>query len=209
MNEKTHHNQLCLPNPSAITTSARVAAFKQALADNLYYTRGQAAPTASPQDVYAALAYTVRDYLVDRWQRTVAAYSQNRPKFVYYLSAEYLPGRQITQNLLYTDTIDLARQALAELGFDLDQIAGAGTGTGPGQRRPGAVGRVLPGFVGDARYSQRGLRHSLRVSASSSNRSATAGRWKVPTIGCTTATRGNFRSRIIWRTSALAATPRL
>ena len=65
---------------------------------------------------------TVRDYLVDRWQRTVAAYVENSPKFVYYLSAEYLPGRQITQNLLYTDTIDLARQALAELGYDLDQI---------------------------------------------------------------------------------------
>ena len=43
-----------------------------------------------------------------------------QPKFVYYLSAEYLPGRQITQNMLYTGTTELARQALAELGYDLD-----------------------------------------------------------------------------------------
>lgn len=122
MNENTRRNQLLAAQPISDHNFHTVEAFKQALADNLYYTRGQAAPTATLEDVYAALAYTVRDYLVDRWQRTVAAYSQNRPKFVYYLSAEYLPGRQITQNLLYTGTIDLARRALAELGFDLDQL---------------------------------------------------------------------------------------
>src|SRR5512136_1400375 len=122
MSEVTQRNQLLATQPVRDRNFRTVTDFKQALADNLYYTRGQAAPTASPQDVYAALAFTVRDYLVDRWQHTVVAYSQNLPKFVYYLSAEYLPGRQITQNLLYTGTADLARQALAELGFDLDQL---------------------------------------------------------------------------------------
>src|SRR5512136_2318392 len=122
MNQQARHNLALSAQPVSDRNFRTVETFKQALADNLYYTRGQAAPTASPQDVYAALAFTVRDYLVDRWQHTVAAYSQNLPKFVDYLSAEYLPGRQITQNLLYTGTADLARQALAELGFDLDQI---------------------------------------------------------------------------------------
>jgi starch phosphorylase len=122
MSEKNRHNVALSEQPVSDHNFRTVEAFKQALADNLYYTRGQAAPTASPQDVYAALAYTVRDYLVDRWQRTIATYTQHRPKFVYYLSAEYLPGRQITQNLLYTGTYDLARQALAELGFDLDRL---------------------------------------------------------------------------------------
>jgi starch phosphorylase len=122
MNEKTRRNQALSAQSVSDHNFRTVAAFKQALADNLYYTRGQAAPTATPQDVYAALAFTVRDYLVDRWQHTVAAYSQSSPKFVYYLSAEYLPGRQITQNLLYTGTTELARQALAELGYDLDPI---------------------------------------------------------------------------------------
>ena len=99
-----------------------VADFKQALANNMYYVRGQAAPTASLEDVYTALALTVRDYLVDQWHHTVEAYAQNRPKFVYYLSAEYLPGKQITQNLLYTGTWDLAREALTELGYKLDDL---------------------------------------------------------------------------------------
>jgi starch phosphorylase len=122
MSEVTRRNRILSAQPVSDRNFRTVADFKQALADNLYYTRGQAAPTATLEDVYAALAYTVRDYLVDRWQRTVATYLQGRPKFVYYLSAEYMPGRQITQNLLYTGTFDLARQALAEMGFDLDRL---------------------------------------------------------------------------------------
>ena len=49
-----------------------------------------------------------------RWRRTANTYYSNNPKFVYYLSAEYLLGRQLTQNMLYTDTWDLACQVLAE-----------------------------------------------------------------------------------------------
>jgi len=100
-----------------------VEAFKKAVVDNLYYVRGQGALTASKNDIYSALAYTVRDYLIDRFRKTIDTYShQKNVKFVYYLSAEYLPGKQITQNLLYTGTTELAKLALAELGFDLDEL---------------------------------------------------------------------------------------
>ena len=116
-------DQLALARQETRSRTVRtVEAFKKALADNLYYTRGQAAYTASLTDVYMALAYTVRDYLIDRWRTTVDAYFEARPKFVYYLSAEYLPGRQITQNMLYTGTTELAREAMAEYGFDLDAL---------------------------------------------------------------------------------------
>ena len=99
-----------------------VELFKRALVDNLYYARGQGAYTAGSYDIYMALAYTVRDYLMDRWRKTIDRYVEERPKFVYYLSAEYLPGRQITQNLLYTGTLDIARQALDEMGYNLDKL---------------------------------------------------------------------------------------
>jgi starch phosphorylase len=121
-----------------------VKAFKQALVDHLYYVRGQAAYTASPNDLYMALAYTVRDYLMDRWRRTVDAYYENRPKFVYYLSAEYLPGRQLTQNLLYTGTWDLARRALADFGFDLDALVALDVEPGLGN---GGLGRLAACFM--------------------------------------------------------------
>jgi starch phosphorylase len=96
--------------------------FKQALVSHLYFSRGQGAHTASPEDVYAALVLTVRDYLMDRFRRTSELYYQQRPKFVYYLSAEYLPGKQITQNLLYAGVEELACQALADYGLDLNEM---------------------------------------------------------------------------------------
>lgn len=103
-------------------TIPTVAAFKKALIDNLYYERGQAAYSASQRDVYMALALTVRDYLMDRWRSSIDAYVKASPKFVYYLSAEYLPGCQLTSNLLYTGLTDIARQAMTELGFEFDQL---------------------------------------------------------------------------------------
>jgi starch phosphorylase len=99
-----------------------VETFKRALVDNLYYARGQGAYTASQYDVYFALVHTVRDRLMDCWRASVDRFVANQPKFVYYLSAEYLPGRQINQNLLYTGTTEIARQALADMGFDLDKL---------------------------------------------------------------------------------------
>ncbi|MBN1139564.1 MAG: glycogen/starch/alpha-glucan phosphorylase [Anaerolineae bacterium] len=125
-------------------TVKTVAELKQALADNLYYTRGQAIYTASLHDLYVALAYTVRDQLVARWHKTVDTYYRNRPKFVYYLSAEYLPGNQIEQNLLYSGLADLARQALAEWDIDLDDLIALETEPGLGN---GGLGRLAACFM--------------------------------------------------------------
>ncbi len=94
-------------------------AFEQAIRDNLYYSRGQAVQSASSRDVYVALCKTVRDHLIDRWQKTTEAHYEANPKFVYYLSAEYLLGKQLLQNLLYTDTRDLAEKVLAKSKLDL------------------------------------------------------------------------------------------
>jgi starch phosphorylase len=125
-------------------TSTTVEGFKRALVDNLYYIRGQGAQTAGPDDIYAALAYTVRDHLMERWRKTTDFYAQERPKFVYYLSAEYLLGRQLTQNMLYTETTGLARQALAEYGYDLDALIELEPEPGLGN---GGLGRLAACFL--------------------------------------------------------------
>ena len=78
------------------------AAFRDLLENNLYYTLGSTVQSASVHDTYLALAYTVRDHLIDRWRHTSDAQYEANPKFVYYLSAEYLLGQQLTQNMLYT-----------------------------------------------------------------------------------------------------------
>ncbi|MBN1220787.1 MAG: glycogen/starch/alpha-glucan phosphorylase [Anaerolineae bacterium] len=131
-----------------VTSSRRngktAEAFEKALADNLYYTRGQAIYTASPYDVYTTLAYTIRDYLMERWRKTVDTYFETNPKFVFYLSAEYLLGRQLTQNMLYTGTTELARQALKEYDFGLDELIEFDYEPGLGN---GGLGRLAACFL--------------------------------------------------------------
>ncbi|NDJ60285.1 MAG: glycogen/starch/alpha-glucan phosphorylase [Chloroflexi bacterium] len=121
-----------------------VGDFKQAFLDHLNYTRGQDLQTASVNDMYFAIAYTVRDYLMHRRSQTMAAYYAANPKVIYYLSAEYLLGRQLSQNLLYTDTLDLARQAMTELGLDLDRLIAEDPEPGLGN---GGLGRLAACFL--------------------------------------------------------------
>src|SRR6516162_10810281 len=94
-----------------------LAEFKRDLADNLCYERGTTAESASAQDAYWTLAVTIRDRLAGRRARTARANYLANPKFVYYLSAEYMLGRQLRQNALYTGTPDAADQAAAASGF--------------------------------------------------------------------------------------------
>ena len=118
--------------------------FQRLLVDNLYHTHGQAAQSASKQDAYMALSYTVRDYLINRWRRTTQAHYEANPKFVYYLSAEYLPGKQLPQNMLYTDTTDLARAALSRYNLQLEDFIELDVEPGLGN---GGLGRLAACFI--------------------------------------------------------------
>ena len=125
-------------------TGRTLAAFKQALVDNLYFKLGTAVQSASHNDVYMTLAYTVRDHLIERWRRTTEADFESNPKFAYYLSMEYLLGKQLAQNMLYTDTVDLARQALAEYKLDLERYIDLDVEPGLGN---GGLGRLAACFL--------------------------------------------------------------
>ena len=122
------------PEPQARWVGNTLSEFERDLADNLCYERGTTAESASAQDAYWTLAVTVRDRLADRRARTARANHDANPKFVYYLSAEYMLGRQLRQNALYTGTADLARRAVAAYGYsageleDLDAEPGLGNG---------------------------------------------------------------------------------
>ena len=115
------------------------AEFEQDLADNLCYERGTTAESASAQDAYWTLAVTIRDRLADRRTRTAQANYEANPKFVYYLSAEYMLGRQLPQNAVYTGTADLARQAVAGSGVSAGDIEALDIEPGLGN---GGLGRL-------------------------------------------------------------------
>ena len=122
------------PRPQGRWVGNTLAEFERDLADNLCYQRGTTAESASALDAYWTLAVTVRDRLADRRARTARANYEANPKFVYYLSAEYMLGRQFRQNTLYTGTAGLARQAVAASGYsageleELDVEPGLGNG---------------------------------------------------------------------------------
>ena len=121
-----------------------VAEFEQAVRRNLYYMRGSAVESATLRDVYVALAYTVRDCLIDRWMDTTRRHFETNPKFVYYLSAEYLLGKQLGQNLLYSGTTDLAREALDKYDIDLARLEKLEAEPGLGN---GGLGRLAACFL--------------------------------------------------------------
>lgn len=115
-------------------TGTSIEAIRRAIADNLYYMLGVDIPFATPHDYYLALAYSVRDRLVHRWIKTVQTYFSSDSKAVFYLSAEFLMGRQLGNNLINAGLWEATKQALIESGLDLydllEQEAEPGLGNG-------------------------------------------------------------------------------
>jgi len=102
--------------------------------EHLEYTLGKDKYTATRYDIYNALAYTVRDRLVERWLDTQQAYYNGDPKRVYYVSMEFLMGRTLENSLINLGMLDQFREAMESLGYDftelLDQEQDAGLGHG-------------------------------------------------------------------------------
>jgi starch phosphorylase len=97
-------------------------ALKRAYIDNLFYLQGRFPEVATPHDLYMAAAYTVRDRLLDRWIKTAQTYKRSRARTVCYLSAEYLPGPHLGNNLINLGIMEKSRQAGEELGLDFAAI---------------------------------------------------------------------------------------
>ncbi|MGA9383292.1 MAG: glycogen/starch/alpha-glucan phosphorylase [Phormidium sp.] len=120
-----------LPNSSESVAEVRVEddrtglsieTLKRAFADNLFYIQGKFPEIASKNDFYMALAYTVRDRLLRRWLNTAETYTKNASRTVAYMSAEFLMGPQLGNNLINLGIYDQVNQAMQELGLDLQEL---------------------------------------------------------------------------------------
>jgi starch phosphorylase len=132
------------PATERTRTGLSVEAIRQAFLDNLFYVQGRFPEVATMHDNYSALAYTLRDRLLRRWLATVQTYKQTDCRTVCYLSAEYLPGPQTTNNLLNLGIMENTREALAGLGLDLDAIIESEEEPGLGN---GGLGRLAACFM--------------------------------------------------------------
>ena len=91
-------------------------ALKRSFLDNLFYMQGKFPVLATEHDYYMALAYAVRDRMLQRWNSTASAYTQQGSRTVSYLSAEFLMGPHLGNNLINLGIHDTARQALDRAG---------------------------------------------------------------------------------------------
>ena len=91
----------------------------RAVIDNLCYTVGRVTETATPHDWYAALAYTVRDRLLDRFIRTVHTLMRSDTRVVSYLSAEFLMGPHLGNALISLGAYEKAQEAVKTLELQI------------------------------------------------------------------------------------------
>ena len=103
-------------------TGNSVQTLRRAIADNLFYVMGRFPEHASPNDYYMAVAYTVRDRLLQHWLDSVRRYHQSEVRAVAYLSAEYLMGPHLAKNLVNLDLYEPVKQAVAESGLSLETL---------------------------------------------------------------------------------------
>ena len=131
-------------------TGIKVETLKQAILENLRYVMGKDPEFATDMDYFMAVAYTVRDRILARWLETRRSYAEHNVRLVCYLSAEFLMGPHLANNLLNLGVEEPIRQATKELGLDLDRIIAEESEPGLGN---GGLGRLaaLRSMVSKAR----------------------------------------------------------
>jgi len=98
------------------------ASIKRAFLDHLFFLQGKFPSIATFNDYYLALSYVVRDRLLHRWINTAATYTRGGSRTVAYLSAEFLMGPHLGNNLVNMGIFDTTQAALKELGLELEQL---------------------------------------------------------------------------------------
>ena len=121
-----------------------VEAIKRSFVDNLFYITGRTLKSANTIDHYTALAYTIRDRMLARMVASGEYYKVRGAKSVAYLSAEFLMGPHLANNILNLKLGDPVREAITSLGLDLDTILDAEEEPGLGN---GGLGRLAACYM--------------------------------------------------------------
>ena len=133
-----------LGSVKAQKTAMSVEALGRSFLDNLFFVQGRSLERATLNDLYMALAHTVRDRLVERWISTVRNYQAQDVRVVCYLSAEFLTGPHLANNLINLGIYDEAEQAMRNLGLDLHTLIEQEEEPGLGN---GGLGRLAACFM--------------------------------------------------------------
>ena len=97
-------------------------ALKQSIVDNVKVLYKKTIDEASTEQVFQAVSYAVKDIIIDNWIKTHKAYEEKDVKILYYMSMEFLMGRALGNNLINLGELKEVKEALDEMGFDLNAI---------------------------------------------------------------------------------------
>ena len=120
------------------------AEFKKEVLSNLKKIYRKSLDTATKQEIFQAVSYAVKDFIMDRWIATQNAYKEKDPKFVYYLSMEFLMGRALGNNMINLCCYNEVKEVLDELGLDLNVIEDEEPDAALGN---GGLGRLAACFI--------------------------------------------------------------
>ena len=140
--EQPFHEQIATVEDDR--TGMKVETLKQAILENLRYVVGKDPESATDEDYFLAVAYTVRDRILARWLASKKSYSEHSVRVVCYLSAEFLMGPHLANNLLNLGVEEPMRQATKELGLNLDRIIAEESEPGLGN---GGLGRLAACYL--------------------------------------------------------------
>ena len=96
--------------------------FKERVKDNVRNLYRKTIKEADQQQIFQAVSYAVKDEIINNWLATQKQYEQDDPKTVYYMSMEFLMGRALGNNLINLTAYQEVKEALDELGFDINVI---------------------------------------------------------------------------------------
>ncbi|MFT4274659.1 MAG: glycogen/starch/alpha-glucan phosphorylase [Pantoea sp.] len=128
----------------ATPTPATDPDFQNDVVRNLICRQARYPDIATPQDWYMALAFTVKDRMLESWAASTKTYAEHHVKVACYLSAEFLIGPQLGCNLLSLGLEDEARAAMRALGQDLDALLALEEEPGLGN---GGLGRLAACYL--------------------------------------------------------------
>jgi starch phosphorylase len=117
---------------------------KQSFLEWLVYSVGKDPRNATERDWFASVALAVRDRVVDSWMATTRSHYEADLKRVYYLSLEFLIGRLLNNNMSNLEIVDACREALADLGVNIDAVIAAEPDQALGN---GGLGRLAACFL--------------------------------------------------------------
>ena len=128
----------------SIRTGLSQSCLMKAFSDNLFYMQGRSRISATPNDEYMAAAYTVRDRMLKRWVHSAQIFKEQEVRTVCYLSAEFLLGPHLGNNLINLGIMEKAQDSAVKMGLDFDNIMAQEEEPGLGN---GGLGRLAACYL--------------------------------------------------------------